>query len=263
MPRFAANLSMLFTELPFLQRFDAAARHGFVAVEFQFPYEHEASAIAQAAERAGVQVVLHNLPAGDWAAGDRGVACDPARVDEFRAGIAPAMRYAKTLGVKRLNVLAGKCPPGVDRAQAEATLVDNLRVAAQTLAEANVRLLVEPINDKDVPGFLINTAADGLRVLDAVGSPNAYLQYDAYHMQRMQGELTQTVRDHLKRIGHVQIADNPGRHEPGTGEINYGWWLRELDAMGYRGWVGCEYVPLTTTAAGLAGMQPFAAQVPP
>jgi hydroxypyruvate isomerase len=263
MPRFAANVSMLFTELPFLQRFDAAARHGFAAVEFQFPYDHAPSEIAQAAERAGVQVVLHNLPAGDWAAGDRGVACDPSRVDEFRSGIDHALGYAKVLGVKRLNVLAGKCPQGVSVQQAEATLVDNLRVAAQALAAAQVRLLIEPINHHDVPGFLLNTAADGLRVLDAVGSSNAYLQFDAYHMQRMQGELTATVREHLKRIGHVQIADNPGRHEPGTGEINYAWWLRELDAMGYRGWVGCEYVPLSTTVAGLGWMQPFAAQVPP
>ena len=263
MPRFAANLSMLFTELPFLERFDAAARHGFSGVEFQFPYDYAAEDVAAAAERAGVQVVLHNLPAGNWSAGDRGVACDPARVDEFRAGIDVALTYARALGVKRLNVLAGLCPAGVSREQAEATLVANLRVAADALAQAKVRLLLEPINNKDVPGFLLNTAADGLRVLDAVGSPNAYLQYDAYHMQRMQGELTQTAREHLARIGHIQIADNPGRHEPGTGEINYRWWLNELDAMGYRGWVGCEYVPLTTTAEGLSWMKPFDAQIPP
>lgn len=263
MPRLAANLSLMFTEVPFLERFDAAARAGFLGVEFQFPYEHEAAEIARAAELAGVQVVLHNLPVGDWASGQRGLACDPARVVEFRAGVPQALAYAQALGVKRLNVLAGVCPEGVSREVAESTLVDNLRFAAEALAAAGVRLMLEPINAHDVPGFLLNTAADGLRVLDAVGSSNAYLQYDAYHMQRSQGALTETLRACLPRVGHIQIADVPGRHEPGTGEINYDWWLRELDAMGYRGWVGCEYIPAGDTVAGLAWLRPFAADVPP
>ena len=263
MPRLAANLSLLFTELPFLERFDAAARAGFLGVEFQFPYAFDAAHIARAAQLAGVQVVLHNLPAGDWTAGERGIACDPARVADFRAGVPQALAYARELGVKRLNVLAGICPAGVSREQAEATLVDNLRFAAEALSAEGVRMMVEPINGKDIPGFLLNTAADGLRVLDAVGASNAYLQYDAYHMQRSQGELTDTLRACLKRVGHIQIADVPGRHEPGTGEINYAWWLRELDAMGYRGWVGCEYIPQGRTEDGLAWMRPFAADVPP
>jgi hydroxypyruvate isomerase len=263
MPRFAANLSMLFTEVPFLERFGAAARAGFQAVEFQFPYDFKAEEIAQAAEQAGVQMVLHNVPAGDWRAGDRGIAADPGRVSAFREGVPVALAYAKTLGVKRLNVLAGVLAPGVSHEQAYRTLVDNVRWAAPLMAEAGVRLLVEPINNKDIPGFLLNTAADGLRVLDAVAAPNAYLQYDAYHMQRSQGELTETLRGCLKRVGHIQIADVPGRHEPGTGEINYPWWLRELDAMCYRGWVGCEYIPQGRTEDGLAWMGPFAADVPP
>ncbi len=263
MPRLAANLSLLFTEVPFLERFDAAARAGFTGVEFQFPYAFEAAEIARAAQLAGVHMVLHNLPAGDWAAGERGIACDPSRVDAFRAGVPEALAYARELGVKRLNVLAGICPAGVSEAEAEAVLVDNLRFAAEALAAEGVRMMVEPINNKDIPGFLLNTAADGLRVLDAVAAPNAYLQYDAYHMQRSQGELTETLRGCLKRVGHIQIADVPGRHEPGTGEINYPWWLRELDAMGYRGWVGCEYIPQGRTEDGLAWMGPFAADVPP
>ena len=263
MPRFAANLSLMFTEVPFLERFDAAARSGFQAVEFQFPYDFEAQEIATVAQRAGVQVVLHNVPAGSWAAGDRGIACDASRTDEFRAGVELALNYANVLGVRRLNVLAGLQPAHTSREAAWETLVDNVRWAAPRMAQAGVRLLVEPINDKDVPGFLLNTAADGLALIDAVGSDHVWLQYDAYHMQRMQGELTQTVRDHLDKIGHIQIADNPGRHEPGTGEINYLWWLKALDAMGYRGWVGCEYIPLKTTQEGLGWMAPFAADVPP
>ncbi len=263
MPRFAANLSLLFTEVPFLERFSAAARAGFQAVEFQFPYEHEAQDIARAAELAGLQVVLHNVPAGRWAAGDRGIAADPNRVTEFREGVPLALSYAKALGVKRLNVLAGVPPEGVSREQAYRTLVDNVQWAAPVMAEAGVRLLVEPINDKDIPGFVLNTAADGLRLITDAGVGNVWLQFDAYHMQRMQGELTQTVRDHLAHIGHIQIADTPGRHEPGTGEINYNWWLKAIDDMGYRGWVGCEYIPLKSTQEGLGWMAPFAPVIPP
>ncbi|MEY2994729.1 MAG: hypothetical protein RL357_1664 [Pseudomonadota bacterium] len=263
MPRFAANLSLLFTEVPFLERFSAAARAGFQAVEFQFPYEHEAQDIARAAELAGLQVVLHNVPAGRWAAGDRGIAADPNRVTEFREGVPLALSYAKALGVKRLNVLAGVPPAGVSREQAYRTLVDNVQWAAPVMAEAGVRLLVEPINDKDIPGFVLNTAADGLRLITDAGVGNVWLQFDAYHMQRMQGELTQTVRDHLAHIGHIQIADTPGRHEPGTGEINYNWWLKAIDDMGYRGWVGCEYIPLKSTQEGLGWMAPFAPVIPP
>ena len=263
MPRFAANLSLLFSEVPFLERFSAAARAGFQAVEFQFPYEHEAQDIARAAELAGLQVVLHNVPAGRWAAGDRGIAADPNRVTEFREGVPLALSYAKALGVKRLNVLAGVPPAGVSREQAYRTLVDNVQWAAPVMAEAGVRLLVEPINDKDIPGFVLNTAADGLRLITDAGVGNVWLQFDAYHMQRMQGELTQTVRDHLAHIGHIQIADTPGRHEPGTGEINYNWWLKAIDDMGYRGWVGCEYIPLKSTQEGLGWMAPFAPVIPP
>ena len=263
MPRFAANLSLLFTEVPFLDRFGAAARAGFQAVEFQFPYEFEAQQIARAAELAGLQMVLHNVPAGRWEAGDRGIAAHPNRVQEFRDGVPLALAYAKALGVKRLNVLAGVVPADVSHEQAYRTLVENVQWAAPLMGEAGVRLLVEPINNKDIPGFVLNTAADGLRLIADAGVGNVWLQFDAYHMQRMQGELTQTVRDHLPHIGHIQIADTPGRHEPGTGEINYNWWLKALDDMGYRGWVGCEYIPLKSTQEGLGWLAPFAPVIPP
>ena len=251
MPRFAANLSMLFTEVPLLQRFERAARAGFKAVELQFPYEAPAAALREQLDAHGLQMVLHNLPGGNWAAGDRGIACNPARVDEFRAGVATAIAYATTLGVPRLNCLAGKAPAGVDEATVRATFVANLRFAAAALKEAGLLLLVEPINTYDVPGFWLNNTAKALSVLDEVGADNAYVQYDIYHAQRYEGELAATMEKHLARIGHIQLADNPGRNEPGTGEINYPFLFHHLDRIGYSGWIGAEYKPLTTTEAGL------------
>jgi len=251
MPRFAANLSMLFTEVPLLQRFERAARAGFKAVELQFPYEAPAAALREQLDAHGLQMVLHNLPGGNWAAGDRGIACNPARVDEFRAGVATAIAYATTLGVPRLNCLAGKAPAGVDEATVRATFVANLRFAAAALKEAGLVLLVEPINTYDVPGFWLNNTAKALSVLDEVGADNAYVQYDIYHAQRNEGELAATMEKHLARIGHIQLADNPGRNEPGTGEINYPFLFHHLDRIGYSGWIGAEYKPLTTTEAGL------------
>lgn len=251
MPRFAANLSMLFTEVPLLQRFERAARAGFKAVELQFPYEAPAAALREQLDAHGLQMVLHNLPGGNWAAGDRGIACNPARVDEFRAGVATAIAYATTLGVPRLNCLAGKAPAGVDEATVRATFVANLRFAAAALKEAGLVLLVEPINTYDVPGFWLNNTAKALSVLDEVGADNAYVQYDIYHAQRYEGELAATMEKHLARIGHIQLADNPGRNEPGTGEINYPFLFHHLDRIGYSGWIGAEYKPLTTTEAGL------------
>jgi hydroxypyruvate isomerase len=196
-------------------------------------------------------LVLHNLPAGDWDAGDRGIACLPERVQEFRAGVATAIRYAKGLGVGQLNCLAGKTPVGVAGEAVRHTLVDNLRYAAVQLRAAGLKLLIEPINTYDVPGFYLNRTEQALDILDAVGADNAYVQYDIYQAQRMEGELAATLGKHLDRIGHIQLADNPGRHEPGTGEINYAWLFKHLDALGYTGWIGCEYKPATTTLAGL------------
>lgn len=251
MPRFSANLSMLFTEVPFLDRFERAARAGFEAVEFMFPYAYSPQEIKARLDATGLKAVLHNLPAGDWEGGDRGIACDPARVAEFRAGVARGVAYATTLGVPQLNCLAGKAPDGADDALLRHTFVDNLRFAAAALHQAGLRLLVEPINRYDIPGFYLQRTAQAVSVLDEVGAPNAFVQYDIYHAQRTEGELAATLAQHLARIGHIQIADNPGRHEPGSGEINYRFLFQHLDRIGYQGWVGAEYRPASTTEAGL------------
>ncbi len=255
MPRFAANLSMLFTEVPFLERFERAAAAGFEAVEFLFPYAWPAAQIRALLDRHRLQLVLHNLPAGDWDAGERGIACLPDRVDEFRTGVATALEYARVLGVGQLNCLAGKAPAGVDPALLRATLVANLRHAAAELERAGLKLLVEPINTFDIPGFFVHRTAQALDILDEVGAANAFVQYDIYHAQRMEGELAATLQAHLPRIAHVQLADNPGRHEPGSGEIHYPFLFAHLDRIGYRGWIGCEYKPAAGTEAGLGWLR--------
>jgi hydroxypyruvate isomerase len=255
MPRFAANLSMLFTEVPMLDRFERAARAGFSSVEIQFPYEAPAAAVRDRLVSNRLKMVLHNLPAGDWAAGDRGIACQPERVAEFRAGVARAIEYATTLQVPQLNCLAGKAPDGLDDAVARATFVDNLRYAAAALQAAGLKLLIEPVNNFDVPGFWLNNTAKAISVIEEVGAANLFLQYDVYHAQRYEGELGNTLSRHIARIAHVQVADNPGRNEPGTGEINYDFIFAHLDRIGYRGHVGCEYKPAGTTEAGLGWLE--------
>lgn len=252
MPTFAANLTMLFHEVPFLDRFEQAAAAGFQAVEFMFPYPYSAADIRSRLDEHGLQLVLHNLPAGDWDAGERGIACIPGREREFRAGVGQAIEYARVLGVPQLNCLVGKTPADADPAQVHATLVGNLRHAAQQLGQAGIRLLVEPVNTYDIPGFHLSRSAQTLALLDEVGSGNACLQYDIYHMQRMEGELAATIERHLPRIAHIQLADNPGRHEPGTGEIAYPFLFAHLDRIGYQGWIGCEYKPAGRTADGLS-----------
>jgi hydroxypyruvate isomerase len=259
MARFAANLSMLFNEVPFLDRFALAARARFDAVEFLFPYAFAAAEIRQRLDDHGLRLVLHNLPAGDWERGERGIACLPNRVDEFRAGVARAIDYAKALGVGQLNCLAGKVAPGSSTDAARRTLVDNLRYAAGELDRAGLKLLIEPINTFDIPGFFLTGTEQAIGILDDVGATNAYVQYDIYHMQRMEGELAATIARFLPRIAHVQLADNPGRNEPGTGEINYPFLFAHLDQLGYAGWIGCEYKPTTTTEAGLGWMPRTAA----
>jgi hydroxypyruvate isomerase len=258
MPKFAANLTMLFTEVPFLDRFERAAKAGFTAVEFLFPYAWPTAEIKARLEAHGLQLVLHNLPAGDWDAGERGIACHPDRVAEFRAGVAQATEVARALGVPQLNCLAGKAPAGVDEAVLRRTFVDNLRFAADALQQAGLRLLIEPINTFDIPGFYLSRTAQAVALLDEVGAANAFVQYDIYHAQRMEGELAATMEKHLQRIGHIQLADNPGRHEPGTGEIHYPFLFAHLDRLGYKGWIGCEYKPATTTEAGLDWRQRLA-----
>ena len=262
MPKFSANLSMLFTEVPFLDRFARAANAGFSAVEFLFPYAYSAQEIKQRLDAQGLKLVLHNLPAGDWDAGERGIACLPDRIDEFRAGVARAIDYATTLGVGQLNCLAGKAPIGADDAVLRQTFVANLKFAAAELKQAGLNLLIEPINSFDIPGFYLNRTAQAIAILDQVASDgktdNAFVQYDIYHAQRMEGELAATLQKQLPRIAHIQLADNPGRNEPGTGEINYAFLFAHLDRIGYAGWIGCEYKPATTTEAGLAWRQRLA-----
>ena len=257
MPKYAANLSMLFTERPFLERFEAAANAGFEAVEFLFPYAYAAADIRQRLDAHGLTLVLHNLPAGDWDAGERGIACHPDRVQEFRAGVELAIGYAQALGVGQLNCLAGKAPAGVAEADLHSTLVANLRFAAQALQAAGLRLLIEPINTYDIPGFFVSRTSQALAILDEVGAENAFVQYDMFHMQVMEGDLAQTIETNLPRIGHMQFADNPGRHEPGTGEINYGFLFGHIDRLGYEGWIGAEYIPSGDTVASLAWLQPW------
>jgi len=255
MPKFAANLTMLFNEVPFLDRFAAAAAAGFDAVEFLFPYPYAATDLAERLQSNNLKLVLHNLPAGNWEAGERGIACLPERRGEFQDGVGRAIEYAKTLNVPQLNCLVGIPTAGIDRDTARATIVDNLRFAADALQREQLRLLVEPRNSYDIPGFALNRSAEALAVIDAVGSDNLFLQYDVYHMQRMEGELAATIKKHLARIAHVQLADNPGRNEPGTGEIHYPFLFELLDTLGYEGYIGCEYKPRTTTADGLGWLR--------
>jgi len=255
MPKFAANLTMLFTERPFLDRFEAAAQAGFKAVEFLFPYAWPAAEIKSLLEKHQLQLVLHNLPAGDWEAGERGIACHPLRTDEFREGVLLAIAYARELGVKQLNCLIGNVPDGVSQQQIDQTVIENLRFAAHELQKHGIRLLIEAINTFDIPGFYLNHTAQALAIREAVGSDNLLLQYDIYHMQRMEGEIAATLAQQLAHIGHVQLADNPGRHEPGTGELNYRYLFKHLDAIGYAGWIGCEYKPAAKTEDGLAWIQ--------
>ncbi|ODP30774.1 hydroxypyruvate isomerase [Pandoraea sp. ISTKB] len=251
MPKFAANLTMLFNEVPFLDRFKAAAAAGFRGVEFLFPYAFHRDQIADKLNQYQLDLVLHNLPAGNWDAGERGIAIFPDRVAEFRDGVGEAITYAKALGVKQLNCLVGKQGADLSTQVATETLVGNLRFAADALKAEGIRLLVEPINTYDIPGFFVNRTKQALEIFDAVGSDNLFLQYDIYHMQRMEGELAKTIETNLARIAHVQLADNPGRNEPGTGEINYAYLFAFLDRIGYQGWIGCEYKPATTTTDGL------------
>jgi hydroxypyruvate isomerase len=254
MPKLAANVSTLFPELDFLERFAAAAKAGFRYVEYQFPYAFPAADVARAAREAKVQVVLHNLPAGDFAKGERGIACLPGREPEFRDSLEEAIAYAKAVDCPRLNCLAGLAP--VDREHFEALLA-NVRYAARELGAVGMSLTLEAINTRSVPGFFLSRSAQAIEVLNAAGEGNAFLQYDFFHMQIMEGDLASTVERLLPRIGHIQLADVPGRHEPGSGEINFAFLLRHLDALGYSGWVGCEYNPQGDTLEGLKWARPY------
>lgn len=248
MPRFAANLTMLFTEYPFLERIDRAADAGFEAIEFLFPYQEDVDGIREALTRKGMQQILFNLPAGDFAGGERGIANNPERVEEFRDGVSRALEIATKLECPRLNCLSGLTLDDVPHDTQWKTLVENYQYAAEETKKAGVQQLVEPINTFDMPGFIVSDTRRGLQLIHEVGSHNLKLQYDIYHMQRMEGELIGTMKANLDQIAHIQLADNPGRHQPGTGEINYPFVLRQIDEMGYEGWVSLEYVPEGATA---------------
>lgn len=254
MANYAANLSFLYQEHAFMDRFAAAARDGFRGVEYVSPYEFAAEDIVAKLHEHRLTQVLFNLPAGNWSAGERGIACQPTRRNEFRDGVALAIEYAQLLGCKQLNCLAGRMLSDVSPEQHQDTLVDNLKFAAAQTEKAGIRLLLEPINTRDVAGFFVSSTAHAERILAAVGSANLFIQYDLYHMQIMQGDLVPTLERLLPKIAHIQVADTPGRHEPGTGEINYAFVFSQLVRLGYSGWIGCEYSPATTTSAGLGWM---------
>ncbi len=252
MPKFAANLTMLFNEVPFLERFTLASEAGFEAVEYLFPYDYNADELKRELTENNLVQVLHNLPAGNWGAGERGIAVLPDRVDEFRRGVVMAIDYATELGCRQVNCLAGIAPAGLGNDVLRSTFVHNLRLAAQELAKYDIKLLIEPINTYDIPGFYLNTVEQAASIIEEVGSDNLFIQYDLYHQQRTRGELVATYERHKELIAHVQLADNPGRNEPGTGEINYPFVFKALDQAGYDGWIGCEYKPKTETQRGLA-----------
>ncbi len=254
MPKFSANLSMLFTELPFLERFGAAAAHGFRAVEYVSPYDYPAEQIAALLNENKLVQALFNLPAGDWVAGDRGIACLPSRIGEFQDGVERAIVYAKMLGNPIVNCLAGIRPATINSESANEALVANLKFAERELRVAGLQLVVEPINHFDIPGYFLNTSKAALAAIDAAGG-GALLQYDVYHMQRMEGELALSLDRLMPRIGHIQIAGNPGRTEPDRGEINYDFILPLVDKLGYQGWVGAEYRPVAGTVHGLGWLK--------
>jgi hydroxypyruvate isomerase len=257
MPRLAANLSMMFNEVPFLDRFDAAARAGFQACEFLFPYEHPAAEIKRRLDGAGMAQVLFNMPPGDWAAGERGTASLPGRQADFRDGVKLALDYAAALDCKLVHCMAGIPGAGVAHATAAAVYAANLAWGAELASKAGVKLIIEPINHRDMPGFHLNTMAQGAAVVEAIGADRLGLQFDIYHCQTTEGDVSKRIEKHLPIIAHMQLADVPDRHEPGTGEIGWDFLLRRIDALGYQGWIGCEYRPAGDTVQGLAWRKNF------
>ena len=255
MPKFAANLSMMFNEVPFPERFAAAARAGFTAVEFLFPYDYSVADVTRWLKESQLKSALFNLPPGDWAAGERGIASLPGREDEFLAGVDKALEYALSLGTPTLHAMAGLLPAGADREEHRATYIDNLGLAAKKLAAHGLTLVIEPINTRDMPGYFLNTQAEGHAIREEVGAPNLKVQMDFYHAQIMEGDLSMTFRKYFGQIGHIQIASVPARHEPDEGEVNYAHLFRLLDETGYAGYVGCEYRPRGKTEDGLGWLE--------
>ena len=257
MPKFSANLTMLFNEVDFLDRFSRASKAGFKAVEYMFPYDWPKDQLADVLNQNGLRQVLHNLPAGDWEKGDRGIACSPDRKSEFEDGVGLAIEYAKALGCPNLNCLVGLLPPDISMEKTRETVISNLKFAATALEKEGLRLLVEALNSVAIPGFYLVQSQEVFRLLDEVNHSNIWMQYDVYHMQIMEGNLIQTISDNISRIAHIQIADNPGRHEPGTGEINFANLFSAIDKTGYAGWIGCEYTPVGITEDGLGWIKSY------
>lgn len=257
MPRFAANLSMMYTEYAFLDRFAAAAADGFRAVEYLFPYEYPIADITQRLQAHGLTQVLFNLPPGDWSAGERGMACHPGREAEFAQSVQAALPYARATGCKRLHAMAGLLPGGVSPEVARSTYVNNLRAAARVLEDEGITLLIEPINTRDMPGYFLNWQQQAHDIVAEVGAPNLKVQMDFYHCQIMEGDLTRRLERHLGGVGHIQIAGVPDRHEPDMGEVAFPHLFSRLDAMGFDGWIGCEYRPAGATSAGLTWLRPY------
>ena len=251
MTKLAANLSMMFSEVCFLDRFQAAANAGFKGVEYLFPYEYPAEQIREKLDQNGLTQVLFDFPAGNWDDGDRGIGSIPERSGEFQDGVGTAVEYAKTLGCERLTVLAGKGGAGSDPVEMQETLIENLKFAARAVRGTNIIVLLEAINTIDIPGYSVFSTYQSRDAVEAAESPSLKIQYDIYHMQIMEGDVTRTINANFDSIHHYQLADNPGRHEPGTGELNYDFLLSHLDAKGYDGWVGCEYIPTAGTVEGL------------
>lgn len=260
MPRFAANLSMLYPEHDFLERFAAAAADGFKAVEYLFPYDYSPQALKQRLLDNGLEQALFNAPPGDWAAGERGIASLPGREQEFREGFDLALQYAAVLGNDRIHVMAGLLPDESLRATHQAVYVENLRYATAQAAKVGVTVLLEPINTRDMPGFFLNYQAQGHAICAEVGATNLQVQFDCYHCQIMEGDLSVKLRRDMAGIGHIQIAGVPDRHEPDLGELNYPQLFELIDQLGYTGWIGCEYRPKGDTSAGLGWLRAWRAR---
>jgi hydroxypyruvate isomerase len=252
MPRLAANLSMMFPEIPFLDRFEAAAKAGFQAVEFLFPYEFPAAEIRRRLDAAGLRQILFNMPPGDWSAGERGLTALPGRQRQFRDGVKLALDYAAALDCKLVHPMAGVPPADTPFLTASSVYAANLAWAVELSGPAGVKLVIEPINHRDMPGFHLNTMAQGAAVVEAIGRDRLGLQFDIYHCQITEGDVTKRIEALLAIIAHIQLADVPGRNEPGTGEIGWDYVFPRIDALGYQGWIGCEYRPAGDTVAGLS-----------
>ncbi|AJW95915.1 2-oxo-tetronate isomerase [Burkholderia gladioli] len=257
MPRFAANLSMMYTEHPFLERFAAAARDGFRAVEYLFPYDFAADELKARLADAGLVQALFNAPPGDWAAGERGFASLPGREDEFRRAFDTALDYARVLGNDKLHVMAGLLPAGADRARHREVYLRNLAHAAEAARAAGVLVVIEPINTRDMPGYFLNRQDDAQAICRDVGAPNLRVQFDCYHCQIVEGDIAMKLKRDFAGIGHIQVAGVPERHEPDLGELNYPYLFELIDTLGYDGWIGCEYRPKAGTSEGLGWLRPY------